>query len=260
MYLKLKSGVLNKIITQTFKKVRDIKKFSKEIKIPKSTLYLYRDEKRLISEKNLKKLEEFLDIKVTEEEIIKQLPDNWKQVIGGKNCAEKKKKEGTLYNQLKEARKKIPFGKSAKAWHTRMKRDNPDEYHMIQYERFKKIGGYKFITKKGEKVRNLLEKQTADILFDNKIEYKYEQMINFNKIYFFPDFLIKPNIIVECTAWRGFDKATKLKSKIDCLKSKYRVFVLIPKALNNYYKILNNHLVLGLDEFVPLAQTFRDAK
>jgi hypothetical protein len=260
MYLKLKTGVLKEIINTSFKKVKDVKKFAKKIRIPKSTLYLYRNEKRLISEKNLKKLQEFTNIQIQEEDIAKKFPDNWKQIIGGKKCTEKKRINNTLNTQLEKARKKISFEKSAKAWHIRMKRDNPDEYHMIQYERFKKIGGYKFITKKGEKVRNLLEKQTADILFDNKIEYKYEPMIRFNKKYFFPDFLIKPYIIIECTAWRGFDKATKLRNKIDCLKGKYRVFVLIPKALNNYYKILNNHLVLGLDEFVPLAQTFRDAK
>lgn len=56
--------------------------------------------------------------------------------------------------------------------------------------------------------------------------------------------------------WRGLDKAIKLKRKIEILKDKYIIYVLIPKALNNYYKILNNHLILGLDELVPVAQTF----
>ena len=57
--------------------------------------------------------------------------------------------------------------------------------------------------------------------------------------------------------WKGLEKAYKLKSKIDMLKKKYNVYVLIPKNLYSYYKILNHHLILGLDEFVLVAQTFK---
>lgn len=67
-------------------------------------------------------------------------------------------------------------------------------------------------------------------------------------------------IIIECTMWRGADKAIKLKKKIKYLKQKYKVYVVIPKTLNKYYEILSQYLVLGLDEFVPVAQTFRDVK
>ena len=46
------------------------------------------------------------------------------------------------------------------------------------------------------------------------------------------------------------------KDKIEILDKKYKVFVIIPKALYSYYQILKNNLILGLDEFVPVAQTF----
>ena len=59
--------------------------------------------------------------------------------------------------------------------------------------------------------------------------------------------------------WKGSDKAIKLKEKIKHLKKKYKVYVVIPKPLNKYYQIINNHLVLGLDEFVPVAQQVEHA-
>ena len=33
-------------------------------------------------------------------------------------------------------------------------------------------------------------------------------MIKSKGRYFFPDFIINDEIIIDCTAWRGFDKAT----------------------------------------------------
>ena len=137
-----------------------------------------------------------------------------------------------------------------------MKKTNPEEYYISQYEKFKKIGEYKYVTNNGEKVRNILEKEVADILKNHKIKYEYEPYINVKNKAFSPDFLINKRVIVECTAWRGYDKAVKLKRKIEYLKGKYKIYVVIPKALNKYYQTINKHLVLGLDEFVPVAQTF----
>ena len=92
-----------------------------------------------------------------------------------------------------------------------MKMENPKKYYMMQYEKFKRIGGYKYRTNNGEKVRNELEKEVANLLKKNKIEYEYEPLIKSDNKYFFPDFLINNKIILECTAWRGEAKAYKLK-------------------------------------------------
>ncbi len=95
-----------------------------------------------------------------------------------------------------------------------MKENNPEEYYLIQYSRFKKVGDYKLFTLNGEKVRNSLEKDVADILNKNGIKYSYEPLVRVKDRFFFPDFLINDKIILECTMWRGSDKAVKLKEKI----------------------------------------------
>ena len=127
---------------------------------------------------------------------------------------------------------------------------------MVQYSRFKKVGGYKYQTNRGEKVRNLFEKKIADILNMLKLNYEYEPLVNIGNKYFFPDFVIDKKIVIECTAWKGHQKAYKLREKINVLKEKYKVFVVIPKNLYSYYEILNSYLILGLEDFVPVAQTF----
>lgn len=256
MYLKLKEGILKYLTNEAFRKAGNIYKLSKEIKISKSTLSHYHCENRLVNDKNLRKIENYLKIKVEKRDLIQALPDNWKQILGGKNRVKKAKENGTFEKQLKKA---WLGAKGNKKWHDLMKKTDPEKYYKSQYEKFKKIGEYKFSTINGEKVRNELEKSIADILKRQGVKYQYEPYINIKDRAFFPDFVINDNIIIECTAWRGYDKAIKLKRKIKYLKNKYNIYVVIPKALNNYYKILNNHLVLGLDEFVPLAQTFRSA-
>ena len=253
MFLEFKKGELNKFVKQAINKAGTIRNLSREINIPKSTLFNNYTEKKRINEKNLKKIEFYLGIKI-DKRIINNFPINWKQIKGGRNCAAKKNRFGILNNQLANARNKISPGKSAKEWHKKMKREDPEKYYKSQYEKFKKIGGYKFITNKGEKVRNKLELDTANKLNQMGIEYEYEPFILINKKAFFPDFLLKNNTIIECTMWRGYDKAIKLKEKIKHLKKKYRVFVLIPKALNNYYKILNNYLITELSINDLIAQ------
>ena len=52
-------------------------------------------------------------------------------------------------------------------------------------------------------------------------------------------------MIIECTAWKGFDKQFKLIEKIGNLENKYRVIVVIPRNLEKYYsKIDKGHLVI----------------
>jgi hypothetical protein len=254
MFFKLKEGILKQLMEGGFKRTGNIRKFSKEIKISKTTLSSYHLEKRLVNEENLRKIENFFDIKIKEDEIIQKFPNNWKQKIGGKKCVESKIKGGSYKQDLEKAQKKGAL--KIKEWHSRMKKEHPEEYYLLQYAKFKKIGGYKYITKRGEKVRNKFEKDVADILNNLKIDYQYEQLVKIGSKYFFPDFLINNKIIVEATAWRGKIKSYKLRDKITELEKKYKVYVVIPKNLYSYYKILNNHLILGLDDFVPVAQTF----
>ncbi|MBS3075725.1 hypothetical protein J4429_04670 [Candidatus Pacearchaeota archaeon] len=253
MFIVLKKQRLKEIIYLAIKKAGSIRKLKSEVNIPRSTIFGYYQEKNIINEKNLQKILDYLKIKLNEEDILKKLPDNWKQIKGGKKCVEIKKLNGTYEEQLRKCREKIKKGGSEnlKLWHANMKKKNPEEYYILQYERFKKVGNYKFQTKNGEKVRNKLEKEIANLLKELKIEYKYEALVKISNHYFFPDFLIDDKIIIECTEWRGFDKAIKLKNKIQFLEKKYKVYVVIPKALNRYYEILNNCLVLGTENLIP---------
>ena len=61
--------------------------------------------------------------------------------------------------------------------HKEMKKKDPEKYYKGQYEKFKKVGLYKYKTKRGELVRNKLEKDTADILFSLKLNYEYEPYV-----------------------------------------------------------------------------------
>jgi len=252
MYVKLNKNKQKEIMRNAVKKAGSYKKLSKILNIPKSSLFSYFNG-RVILEERFQTIINFLEID-KEKLLIKKLDQNWKQVLGGKLCVHAKKKKGTFEKQLKNAQEKGAM--KLKEWHKHMKKNHPKKYYLIQYSNLKKVAGYKYKTKRGEKVRNIFEKQVADIFYDLGIAYEYEPLINSGEKYFFPDFLINKNIIVECTTWRGKSKAYQLKEKIRHLEKKYRVFVVIPKSLYTYYKILNPYLVLGLEKFVPVAQTF----
>ncbi len=254
MYYLLKKEFIKKVIFESAKKAGNMKLLSSKLKIAKSLLYRYLNRETAINEKRLNKILDYTKIKFNNNMICRTFPDNWRQIKGGKNCVKSKKKNGTYEKQLELCHKMS--SKYMINLHRKMKKTEPKKYYMSQYEKFKKIGGYKLTTKKGEKVRNILEKDIADTLYAQGIPYQYEPYINVKNKAFFPDFIINNNIIIECTAWKGYDKATKLKEKINLLKNKYKIYIVIPKDLYKYYSNLSNHLVLGLDEFVPLAQTF----
>ena len=245
MYLKLKKGRLREIILLALDKAGSFRKLEIITDLPKSSLFLYFKERRLIKDVYLDKLTCYLKITVHKEDIIEEIPDNWRQVKGGKNCVFIKKKNGTFEKQLRQFQNKNP--KNLRLWHKKLKDENPEKYYLMQYERFKKITNYKFMTNKGEMVRNKLEKDVADLLKNLEIPYKYEPLIKVENKYFFPDFLIDDKIILECTFWRGNDKAIKLREKIKYLKQKYEVYVVIPKTLKRYYETLNNHLIVGIE-------------
>lgn len=255
MYLKLKEGKQTSLIKSSIKKAGSYRKLAKLIKIPRASLLDYSNG-RIIPKERFELLAKFLKINNSNDLILEILPDNWKQVRGGEKCVIIKKEKGTFEKDLKKAQK--AQSKKLKKWHKFMKKNKPEEYYNIQFSRFKKMLGYKLLTKRGEKVRNILEKQIADILLKLKIDYQYEPLVRIENNYFFPDFVIDNKIIIECTAWKGVEKAYKLKRKIEILSKKYKVFVVIPKALYRYYQILNQNLIKGLEEFVLVAQTFLD--
>jgi len=253
MYIRLKDNKFQQIISEAIKKAGSYEKLAKEIGICRQKVWYYKTKNVALKEERLNLILKFMNIKLENEDIEKKFPDNWRQIIGGNNCVKKKISDGTLNQQLRQSRKNIKH--TLGDWHREMKKKDVKAYYLSQYDKFKKIAGYKFITENGEKVRNKFEKEVADILKQNKIVYQYEPLVNIGKNYFFPDFLINNKIIIECTMWRGSDKALKLKEKINKLKKEFVVYVVIPKKLNKYYQPVKDNLILGLDNFKRFTKT-----
>ncbi len=96
-----------------------------------------------------------------------------------------------------------------------MKAEAPEEYCKIQYGRIKQSLKYKH-EYQGQRYRNLLELNVAKILTEMGVEFKYEQFVQFQSKFFFPDFVIGRTVI-ECTFWFDVEqKARELKLKINC--------------------------------------------
>lgn len=252
MYIEILKNQ-KEIIDSAIEKAKTYRNMAKELDIPKASISRYRN-LGAIPEKRFRRIITFLKLKESELKIIKR-ENNWKQILGGKRGVKLKKEKGTFTKQLKKAQKS--GARKLKEWHKKMKKEDPEKYYSLQYEKFKKIYGYKQITENNEKVRNLLEKEVADKLKELKIKYEYEPLIKVGKRWFFPDFLIDDKIIIECTAWEGKEKAYQLRDKIRYFNSKYKTFVVIPKHLYRKYKILDKHLILELDELARVAQLAR---
>ena len=74
-----------------------------------------------------------------------------------------------------------------KKWHDEFKRKDKIGYYKTQHERFKKIGEDKFKTKKGENVRNLLEKKFANLFCSDERKVpinRYEGIVPFQRNFF----------------------------------------------------------------------------
>ncbi len=245
MYILLKNGELKRIMREAIEKAGSYKGLAERVKIPKSKVWSYQNYNITLTEERLNKILGYVNKKIGDVNIEEELPDNWRQIIGGNNCVKKKIKDGTLNNQLAQSRENIK--KTLSDWHKEQKNKDQRKYYLSQYDKFKKIAEYKLVTKNGEKVRNRLEKDVADLLQSLNLNYKYESLIKVGNKYFFPDFLIKRNTILECTMWRGQDKAIKLKSKIKDLEKEYEVYVIIPKKLEKYYQTIRKNIVFSED-------------
>ncbi|VVC00299.1 Uncharacterised protein [uncultured archaeon] len=248
VFVKMRKGELNKMMSAAIRKAGSERKLTKATGIPPITIYYYSHEIYNITQERFELLAAFLGIsrKETERGEKTLLPSNWGRVKGGKNCLAKKKRDGTWKSNFNKMM--IGSSRNLKAWHRKMKREQPIEYYHLQYERFKKVGAYKLVAKRGEKVRNSLEKDVADLLYGMKLEYEYEPLVKGKEKYYFPDFKVK-NLLIECSMWRGEEKAYKLLHKIkDLQKEGYLAIVVVPRQLRHFYKVLDEYLVTDIGE------------
>lgn len=248
MFVKMRKGELKKLICFAVQKAGSERMLTEAVGIPPITIYYYKHEMYNISQERYASLSRYLGIpdETAEHKQEALLPSNWGRKKGGRNSVAMKKKNGTWISNLDKMRK--GSSRHQKAWHKRMKREHPLDYYNSQYTKFKKVGGYKLVSMRGEKVRNSLEKEVADLLRQMGLEYEYEPLVKGKTGYYFPDFKVG-KIMIECSMWRGEEKAYKLLHKIkDLQKAGYCVVVIVPMELRHFYKVLDVYLVTDLEE------------
>jgi len=239
LFVKFKKGKQKELVLKSIEKAGSERKLEKITGIPKSSLYIYKNEKYNITIKRAKQLADFLNVKFSsiQKNIERILPSNWRQKRGGEERIKKSKLNGN-FEQLKK-----DLVISLKKWHEKMKLTQPDVYYVSQYQKFRKIGLYKFKTLRGEIVRNMLEMEVANALFTNGINYQYEPYLKVKQNVYFPDFKVG-NIIIECTAWNGQEKAEKLKEKIqNYKKSNFKTFCIIDEKVIKFYKDIKDSII-----------------
>ncbi len=243
MFLKFKKGKQKELVLRAIKKAGTERNLGLILDIPKSSFYKYKLEITNLPKIRAKKLADFLNIDFNKLQsgILMELPEHWGRKKGGISLIQKKISK----NELTETIRKLSKGSSI--WHQDMKLNHPKKYYLDQYNKFKKIGGYKVLTISGVKVRNKLEKEVFDFLHLKNINFQYEPYLRIKDRVFFPDFLLS-NIIIECTFWNNptKKKLNHLKTKIKNYEAAgYRVVFFIPENRRKFYKQINSFVVSG---------------
>ena len=249
MFYNFKKGKQRQLIEKAINKAGSERKLSSITNIPKGSISALKFEIRNLSDKHAEKICRFLDINLQDMHYEKTLPSNWGQVKGGKNLIKIKKKTGTIVETIE--RLKIATNKRLKEWHRNMKENNPEQYHLWQYERFKKIGkGYTYMLSNRIKVRNSLEQEIGNFLLEHYKETEYGPYLNIRGKAYFPDFKIK-NVLIEVTEWKHpeLKKREYLKKKcIDYKKQGYISCFFIPPEYRKFYKFLKSPVITSQSE------------
>lgn len=257
MRIKFKGGKQKWLIDQAVLKAGSERKLKKILGIPNQTINFYRREFINLPENRLNLMLNFLNL---DKEKIKdfievELDDNWGREKGGYNLIKKYKKSKYYEDYLIYLRKR--GRKIFINLHKKWKKKDSEAYYKMQYERFKKVGKYKYKTNRGEIVRNKLEKDTADFLDSLELKYNYEPYVKVNNSVYFPDFMIG-NLIIECTAWRGYLKIKNIKRKIkDFEKEGFNIIFVIPLEVKKFYKAFDDKIITNLYD-ASVAQTVRE--
>ncbi len=231
---------------KSVKKAGSFRKLRSITGISLGRLCEYRDEKCNLPRFRAEMLSKLcgLDFKtIMKNDVLEILPENWGKIKGGIKWVRIRRKRGILKESMQHLIE--DSSKRMKRWHTFMKKNNPQKYYAMQNDSFKKSRFfYKYKTLKREKVRNILEKQIADYLYNNGINYEYEPRLKIGDKSFFPDFKIN-KIILEATFWRGKQRIPHLKNKLKAYSRKgfYPYVIVLPKVLKFYTSLKNKVLV-----------------
>ncbi len=227
------------LFSRAVQKAGSEKRLAKLVKIPSASIYEYRIHHRRIPWVRFVRLRDFVGWGTIPFQRLSLNPFYQK---GGNATTQRLLKENRLEKVLQKARKKA--AEKLKEWHARTKETNPSLYYSIQYSRFKRIGGHKFQTQRGEHVRNELERMVADCLCAAGILYTYEPCIHVKNRCVFPDFVIG-KLALECTAWKGNSKIPSLKRKISELtEAGFDVALVVPENLRETYGCLKASVLM----------------
>jgi len=256
-YVLLKEGKQKDLIETAISLYGSERKLSKFSGIPHQSINFYRNVKHNLPKNRLLIILKLIGVPYIDfkENIVSYLDKDWGRKEGGVKLIEYKKLNGDYedyLNYLRNRGSKI-FG----SWHKNFKRNNKKEYYEIQHERFRKSLkslSKRSYTKRGEKVRNILEKEVADFLFSLNLKYEYEPFVKIDFKGYFPDFMIG-NLIIECTMWKGDIKLSYLRKKIkDFKRFGYKVRLVIPEDIAKFYKCFKSITFTDLSN-ASVAQT-----
>jgi len=240
--LRLSFNEQNRLLFLARHKLGSDRKLAKFLGTSKASVYDYERVNRTLPESVFDKLADLTGYRPQ----FQALPENWGRVKGGKS-----RSKSELAAHLATVHGKALL--ATRNWHASMKREHLVQYYESQHAKFKAVAGYKFHAKRGHKVRNEFEKRFADCLYENGVDYEYEPRIDCDGRTFFPDFKIG-NLLVECTAWRGCDKARKLAVKLAAFEeSGYDAVVVVPHELRAFYKSIEPYLVSDFNQVVKLC-------
>lgn len=141
MFVKLDKTKQKELINSAVKKAGSYRRLANILNMSKTALHKYSNSEMIHKDK-FEKIANFVIINNKESLILEQFKDNYKQKIGGKKCVESKIKKGTFKRDLLKAQQNGAL--KLKEWHRLMKKNNPKEYYLIQYSKFKKVGEYKY--------------------------------------------------------------------------------------------------------------------
>ena len=175
--------------------------------------------------------------------IIEKKEDNWGRRLGG--LSTKRRNHGFLdlkYEKQSSSWKSAGGQIGTRKWHVRMKNEQPQQYHQMQYDRIKQSLKYKH-EYKGQKYRNMLELEVAKILTEKSVNFEYEQLLKCGDKFYFPDFIFN-KMIAECTFWHDVEqRARELQRKIDhYLKLDFKLVLIVTtqKYLERYSRLLGD--------------------
>ncbi len=244
VFVKLQDNMQRQLVGTAIVKAGSERKLAQLTGMPSSMVYYYKNCFTNLPFERFKKLVSFIGMQVSDFDFELIDPVVYRQK-GGRIAFENAMKSGKFH----EIHKKMRVASSLKMaeWHRKMAEHDKKKYFELQYGRFKKIGGYKFKTNRGELVRNCLERDVANLFFEYGIAYVYEPYAEGEERVYFPDFVIG-KMVVECTAWKGPQKAYALSKKISDLEKKgFNVVVVVPENLRKHYKLIQGK-VLNIEQ------------